>query len=79
MSSIVSQGLIVLGLVVQAFSVIYSGWNYHLSIEEQKQKEGERIGKPISDQIKDSRRDWLIMTSLLFIGLVLQGIAEFVR
>jgi hypothetical protein len=34
--------------------------------------------KPIEDQITEAMKNWLLSLILIFVGLVLQGIAEFV-
>jgi hypothetical protein len=78
-----SQILIVVGVVFQSISVLYQvNETYHL-FKSKKYKKEKSIGwgqKPATiDQITKAMKTWLLSLLLFFIGVVLQGYAEFVR
>jgi len=77
-----SQILIVIGLVFQLMSVLYQArkvFHPFKSMEDKKMDYVQREGERISQRIKEDDRTWFWTIMLIFIGLVFQGLAEFVR
>ena len=72
-----SQILIVVGLTFDFASVLYGVIATYL-FKSSKKLIGEDQKKPIKDQIIEPMNIWLVSLILLFFGLLLQGIAEFV-
>jgi hypothetical protein len=78
-----SQLLIIIGLVFELTSVLYQArkvFHPFMSKKEKKLKyiEDNMMAKEISKAITKREKEWFWTVLLLFIGLLLQGIAEFV-
>jgi hypothetical protein len=78
-----SQILIVAGLVLQGLSVLYQARKYlnFLKSKEEKEMDYSKDEKwtKITKKISKTEKEWLVTILLIFIGLILQGIAEFIR
>jgi len=74
-----SEILIVAGLVLEFLSFINGARGilfFRKSMAEKKQKRFEEIGRSSAKKIEGRERKWLISSGLLFLGLLLQAIAE---
>lgn len=75
------QILVVTGLIIQFLAVLYQvneAYPLFKSKKYRKQKIIGDEGMTITDRITKAMRTWLFTLILIFIGLVLQAIAEFV-
>lgn len=78
-----SQILIIIGLMFEFASVYYQArkvFHPFTSKKEKKMKyiEDDMMAKEISKAIAEREKEWFWTILLLFVGLLLQGIAEFI-
>jgi uncharacterized membrane protein len=75
------QILVVAGLIIQFLAVLYQANESYALFKSKKYRKQKIIGEEgmtITDRITKAMRTWLFTLILIFIGLVLQAIAEFV-
>jgi hypothetical protein len=75
------QIFVVIGLVFQSLSVLYQVNQVYPFLKSKKYRKEKLIGDEgmtFTEQINKAMRTWLLTLILFFIGLVFQGIAEFV-
>ena len=70
----------VAGLFFEFLSIAYTARKVFppKSKEERKRKYIDELGKTVDKELESKAREWYVVLGLLFIGLILQGVAVFV-